>query len=146
MQQFAIFLLIQIFLTWTMVGITCFTQVVHFPLYRKIKEGFVQYERSHIRRTALLLGPLMLLEAVTAVILISVAPSGIFIKLATTNFIFLIFIWLSTFLLNIYQHQKLSIRFSKDTLHDLITSNWIRLVLWAAKGALLLILAWYAMV
>lgn len=41
--------LIQLVVTWMIVGIIWFLQVIHYPLYRKIKEGFVEYERAHIR-------------------------------------------------------------------------------------------------
>ena len=41
--------IVQLVVTWMLVGIVWFSQVVHYPLYKKIKEGFVEYERSHIR-------------------------------------------------------------------------------------------------
>ena len=86
----------QLVVTWILIGIVWFTQVVHYPLYRKIKEGFVEYERSHIRRTALLLGPIMLFEAVTAFLLVSTATGGTLTMLAGVNLVLLILIWLST--------------------------------------------------
>lgn len=66
----------QLVATWVLIGIMWFSQVVHYPLYKKIKEGFVEYERSHIRRAALLLGPIMLVEAVTAFLLVGATPGG----------------------------------------------------------------------
>lgn len=124
----------QLAATWIMVGIMWFSQVVHYPLYKKIKEGFVEYERSHIRRAAFLLGPIMVIEAITAILLIGVVPAGTLITLAGANLIVLILIWLSTFLFQITLHQKLSVRFSPKVLKNLITSNWIRTLLWTFKG------------
>ena len=126
-----------------MVGILWFTQLVHYPLYVKIKEGFVEYERSHVKRTAFLIGPIMLAEAMTAVWLISLVPEGTLLRLAATNLIVLILIWLSTFLFQTVQHQKLSIRFSKRILAGLITSNWIRTFLWTVKGGIVAAISYY---
>ncbi len=77
---------------WIMVGIMWFSQVVHYPLYKKIKEGFVEYERSHIRRATLLLGPIVVIEAITAILLIGVVPGGTLTTLAGANLIVLILI------------------------------------------------------
>lgn len=57
--------IIQLAVTWILVGIMWFSQIVHYPLYRKIKEGFVDYERGHIERSAFLFSMLMVIEAVT---------------------------------------------------------------------------------
>ena len=135
--------LIQLILTWVLVGVTWFSQIIHYPLYMKIKEGFVDYERSHIRRTALLVGPIMLAEAVSAVFLMGFAPPGIIAHLATSNLILLIVIWLATFLFQISLHQKLSVRFSKKILHGLIACNWIRTVLTTLKGCVMAALVYF---
>ncbi|MCB1082180.1 MAG: hypothetical protein KDK63_03435 [Chlamydiia bacterium] len=133
----------QLAVTWILVGIMWFSQVVHYPLYKKIKEGFVEYERSHIKRSALLLAPLMVIEAITAFFLISESPSGVLTTLAGINLIFLILIWLSTFLFQVSFHQKLSIRFSPKILRNLITSNWVRTILWTLKGLLMICIVYH---
>jgi len=69
--------LLQLTVTWILTGMVWFTQLIHFPLYNKIKEGFVEYERGHIRRAALVFGPLMLIEMVSAIVLVRLAPEGI---------------------------------------------------------------------
>ena len=140
MQFFVLISIIQFALTYIMIGVTYFTQLVHYPLYRKIKEGFVNYERSHVKRMAFIFGPIMLGEGITAIWLVSLIPSGVLMRLATTNLIMLILIWLSTFLFQVTQHQRLSIRFSKKNLSELISSNWIRFFLWTIKGVVIAML------
>ena len=135
--------LIQLVLTWVLVGVTWFAQIIHYPLYLKIKEGFVEYERSHIRRTALFAGPIMLAEAISALFLVDFAPQGILSQLAVANLILLIVIWLSTFLFQISLHQKLSVRFSKKILHGLIACNWVRTVLATLKGCVMAALVYF---
>lgn len=137
MQEYVIFLVVQMFVTSMLVGIAWFAQLVHYPLYKKIKDGFVQYERSHIKWTAYLVGPVMLIEAFTAILLVGLAPTPLLTKLATVNLISLILIWLFTFLFQIHMHQKLAIHFSRKVVQTLIHSHWVRTALWSFKGIIL---------
>jgi len=141
--ELAFFTLLQLLVTWILAGMMWFVQVVHYPLYKKIKEGFVEYERSHIKRAALLIGPLMLIEVITAIILIGMTPGGTLTQLATANLVLLFLIWISTFLFQIAQHQKLSVQFSKKNLQGLINANWIRTVLWTIKGCIMAMMTYY---
>lgn len=143
MLDFALASLVQLVLTWLLVGLTWFSQLVHFPLCLKIKEGFVEYERSYIKRAALLIGPIMLFEAISAIVLLRLAQAGIYSHLATTNLILLIALWLSVFVFQMGLHQKLSIRFSKKILGVLIATNWVRTILTTLKGFVMLALFYF---
>lgn len=134
--------IIQLIVSWILIGIVWYTQIIHYPLYRKIKEGFVEYERSHIRRSAFMIGPLMLIEAITATMLVGLSE-GLLAKFALINFIFVALIWLSTFLFQVTQHQKLSVRFSRRILNNLIASNWIRTMIWTGKGIIMAAYMYY---
>lgn len=133
-------LLSQVALTWMLVGVILYMQLIHYPLFIRVKEGFHEYERSHIRRTACLIGPMMLLEGVGAAILVGLVNGEHSTRLAVINLVLVCFIWLTTFLLTIYQHQKLSVRFSKRILKALISTNWIRVILWIVKGCVVIAL------
>ena len=80
--DFQLLLLIHSFATWAMVGVIWFVQIVHYPLYKKIKEGFQSYERMHLRRTSLLLSPILITEMVTALFLVGYAASSLILQLA----------------------------------------------------------------
>ena len=136
MEDLIIFALIQLAVTWALVGSSWYTQIIHYPLYHKIKEGFVEYERAHMRRVAFFIAPLMIIEVVSAIILVGLSEGRLAI-LSVINLVFLIFIWLATFLFQITQHQKLTIRFSKKIVQSLIASNWVRTLLWSGKGAIM---------
>lgn len=114
-----------------------FVQAVHYPLYSRIKEGFVDYEREHIRRTGVLVAPLMFFEALSAIFLCGMASSGIQFKLMAVNLIILILIWVLTLLFQVNQHQKLAIRFSPKIYQRLLGTNWLRLILWITRGVIL---------
>ncbi len=134
MKEIIVFALIQLLVTWGLIGIIWYTQLIHYPLYQKIKEGFIEYERAHLRRAAYFITPLMLIEIISAIILVGLCETKLLIYLALLNLFLLILIWISTFLFQVTQHQKLSVRFSKKILFNLIASNWIRTFLWTVKG------------
>lgn len=140
MNEVQIFVLIQMITNWMLIGIIWFNQIVHYPLYKKVKDGFIEYEKSHIKRTALLVGPLMLIEGASALFLVTKATHPQIIKLATANILLLLLIWISTFIFQVYQHQKLSIRFSNKVFQALLRTNWIRVVLWTAKGVVVIVI------
>lgn len=138
MENLVIIALIQLLVSWMLVGFSWYAQIIHYPLYKKIKEGFVEYERAYIRRSAFMIGPLMLIEVITAIVLIGLSE-GFLIKFAVANLILIMFIWLSTFLFQVIQHQKLSIRFSRRILKNLIALNWMRTLIWTVKGVVMVI-------
>ena len=123
-----------------MVGVIWFVQMIHYPLYRKIHDGFVSYERAHLRRAAWLMGPVMIIEALTALFIIGLSPNALSTKLATINLILLILIWISTCLLQVQQHHMLSVRFSKKIHQNLLSTNWVRTALWTVRGVVVLLL------
>ncbi|PCI76274.1 hypothetical protein COB21_04595 [Candidatus Aerophobetes bacterium] len=141
MLNFSSLLIIQLALTFFLNGIIWFLQVVHYPLYYKIKEGFHTYEKNYLKKAVFLMSPIMFLELISAILLISDAETAIFVQLASANLIFLIINWLSTFILQNTEHQKLAVRFSVTSLHRLISTNWIRTFFWTVRGIILLIMA-----
>ncbi len=68
-------LLAQVFSTLFMVGLIWFVQIVHYPLYANVgREQFPEYEALHNRRTNWVVGPAMLIEMVTAAMLLKYSP------------------------------------------------------------------------
>ena len=70
-MQMKLILLTQVFATLFMVGLIWFVQIVHYPLYANVgREQFPEYEALHNRMTTWVVGPAMLVELVTAVLLL----------------------------------------------------------------------------
>ena len=125
--------------TLFMVGVIWFVQVVHYPLFARVgTSGFAAYSGTHSRLTGLVVGPPMLLEAATAVALVITVPPGISVTLAWTGLILLAGIWLSTALLQSPRHTTLGRGFDAAAHHSLVTSNWLRTVLWSLRGLVVL--------
>lgn len=125
--------------TLAMAGLIWFVQVVHYPLFATVgREGFSVYEQAHTRLTARVVAPLMLAEAASALWLAWSPPPGVPPALPIAGLILLAGIWISTFLLQVPRHRRLASGFSGPDHRSLVRSNWIRTVLWTARGCLAL--------
>ena len=127
--------------TWFMVGLIWLVQVVHYPLFNRIgREQFRAYEEAHTKAISLVVVPAMFLELGTAIWL-CVSPVEIMSgALAWVNLGLLLPVWLSTFLIQVPQHQKLIEGFDEKAYRGLVGWNWLRTVLWSVRGVLLVYL------
>jgi hypothetical protein len=117
-----------------MVGLIWFVQVVHYPLMSRVHtSNFKDYEALHMSRTTWVVGPLMLIELGTNVLLFWF-PSGMSRPFLGTGLVLLALIWLSTYFLQVPQHRRLSQGFDAVAHRRLVRSNWIRTILWTIRG------------
>jgi hypothetical protein len=122
-----------------MTGLIWFVQVVHYPLFRAVGAGeFVAYEAAHVRLTTFVVGPLMLLEAATALWLVTSRPAFVTPSQAWIGLGLLGVIWASTALLSVPRHDALRLGFDASAHAALVATNWIRTVAWTARSGLLL--------
>lgn len=140
-------LVTQILATAMMTGIIWFVQIVHYPLFLKVPlEGFVSYEQSHTVRTGLVVAPLMLLEMGTAIGLVGLSLfSGEKTSVGLSPLHLgalgcLLLIWASTFLIQVPLHQLLEQRADPKAMELLVSTNWIRTILWSIRLGLLALL------
>jgi len=132
-------LLAHIAATWMMVGLIWFVQIVHYPLFARVGTNlFAEYEIAHSRWTTWVVGPPMLVEAATALVLLLGKPERISSVHLWLGSILLLIIWLSTAFLQVPQHESLTRGFAADAHRFLVTSNWIRTVAWTLRGVLVL--------
>jgi hypothetical protein len=129
--------------TFFMAGLIWFVQVVHYPLFAAVGDSeFPAYSRLHQSLTTLVVGPPMLVEALTAGMLVVARPSGVSAWLAWTGFAIVIVIWASTALLQIPAHGRLASGFDASTAATLVSSNWIRTIAWSARAAIVAAMLW----
>ncbi len=130
-------ILIHLIATLMMTGIIWVIQIVHYPLFKHVGESnFPQYEREHTNRITLVVLPLMLAEAITALLLVfqtryqlNIAPLWIGLGL-------LGIIWGVTFFLNVPQHTALATTFNPKIHNALVLSNWIRTFSWSIRAGI----------
>jgi hypothetical protein len=132
--------------TLFMVGVIWFVQVVHYPLFDRVgTSDFSAYSTRHTTVTGLVVGPPMILEAGTAVALVVWTPPGISVSLVWTGLLLVAGIWLSTALLQAPRHTTLGRGFDPAAHRFLVTSNWLRTVLWSLRGLVVLCILYLAM-
>lgn len=131
--------LIHLASTLFMTGLIWFVQIVHYPLLSHIgKEAFTQYEVRHIQLTGWVVIPPMLIELATASLLLLNTPHSVPRWANALGFGLLLLIWLSTMLLQAPQHTKLANGYDPQAYSFLVSSNWIRTLLWTARSLLLM--------
>lgn len=124
--------------TWYMVGLIWMVQVVHYKMFDRVgSEEFVRYEADHSRLITPIVGVPMLLELGTACLLIVSAPSVFPRWAAITGLVLILLIWLSTAFLQVPCHNQLMNGFDETTYRRLVSTNWIRTVLWSLRGSLM---------
>ena len=126
--------------TLFMVGLIWFVQVVHYPLFADVGPShFETYERHHQRLTTWVVGPVMLVEEITAAVLLTTQP-GIAAGLQWVGLVLLLLIWACTAGLSVPAHRELECGFRLDAWRRLVTTNWIRTAAWTLRGGIVLVL------
>ena len=127
--------------TLAMTGLIWFVQVVHYPLFAHVDAAaFCNYAAQHVRRTGLVVAPLMMFECSTAAWLVIWPPSAATATTSYAGFALLLVAWISTALLQVPCHRRLESGKDLATIQRLIASNWIRTVAWTGRGAIALLL------
>ncbi len=117
--------------TWAMTGLIWFVQVVHYPLFNAVgADSFSRYHGAHTTRTTLVVAPLMLVEAASAVWIASDRPG----PAAWAGLALLAVVWLATLGLSVPRHDVLSAGFEANAADALVATNWVRTVAWTARA------------
>jgi hypothetical protein len=132
-------LLVHAAATLVMVGIIWFVQVVHYPLFARVGTSrFPAYSEAHSRLTGYVVGPPMLAEMATAILLPVFRPAGVAAYMAWTGLLLLVLVWLSTALLQVPRHKALGTRFDDAAWKALVLTNWVRTACWSLRGLLVM--------
>ena len=118
-------------ITILMLGIIWFVQLVHYPLFPKADlNNFKNFHSEHTKRISWIVAPLLISEGLVSTVLFVKMPSIItFIGLSI-----LIFIWISTFFIQVPIHNKLNKEFDVKLFYKLLKSNWIRTIGWSLRS------------
>ena len=132
-------LLLQLAATLTMVGVIWFVQIVHYPLFSQVgREEFRRYEMDHQRLTSWVVGPPMLAELLTAILLLWWKPAGIPSIALWTGLALLLSVWVVTYTVQVPLHASLILSYDGAIQRRLVRGNWYRTFAWSARGLLVL--------
>ena len=141
MNANAVFL-INLVATWYLVGLIWMVQVVHYKLFDRVgKTEFARYEADHCKLITPIVGPPMLIEMATAGLLLLIAPPGLPKSALIAGFLAVLGVWMSTAVIQVPCHNRLAGGFNEADYQLLVQSNWIRTLLWTARGILMTYLA-----
>lgn len=132
---------IQAGVTWFMTGLIWYVQIVHYPLMAYAAgSDYRQFQRQHEARTLdVVIGPVMV-ELLTALLLIAFPPEPINRIPAILGLVLLALIWLSTFCLQVPSHRLLATGFDPAAHRRMVQTNWIRTVAWTGRSLLMILL------
>jgi hypothetical protein len=133
---------LHMFSTLALVGLIWFVQVVHYPLFDQVgRDGFSVYESLHQSRTTVVVAPLMLTEAMTAILLVWLQPASISPVFTWGGLMLVGVIWASTLFWQVPAHERLGKAYDRAAHHRLVRSNWVRTAAWTSRG---LLVCWIA--
>lgn len=112
-------------------------QIVHYPLFDDVgPENYARYQQRHQSNITYIVLPVMLIELVSAVLLLVYPVVGVDKSLVYLGLGLVVVIWLSTMLLQVPCHDKLVKGFDQAAYRWLVDSNWVRTIAWSARGAI----------
>jgi len=127
--------------TLLLCGIIWFVQLIHYPLFVSVgRSAFEKYEKVHTQRVFRLIAPLMFIELSSGILLFAFPPFKLIMPLHLLGFVFLILIWVSTFLIQTPIHSRLLEGFKPKALRMLIMTNWIRTLAWTLRAIIVVLM------
>lgn len=133
-------LLVNAAATWFLTGLIWVVQVVHYPLFSSVdRSAYPAFAAAHGRLITPIVGPAMLVELVTAVLLVAQRPAALPVRWAWIGAGLVAVIWLSTALVQVPLHAQLAQGYDARAHGWLVTSNWLRTVAWSIRSLLLLL-------
>ncbi len=131
--------LFNIAVSWGLLVLIWLVQVIIYPgLFRISSKEFVKYHSWYtIRITAIVL-PLMICEVIITAGWLILDKVTIFSAIAA---FFVVFVWLSTFMLQVPIHKQLQSGKDKTLIRRLVKTNWIRTFAWSMKAVAVTIAA-----
>lgn len=136
----SIILVAQLISTICMLGIVSFVHIVQYPMLALVpKEGREEFERRYCDKAGLIIAPLMIIEASTAIFFALYTPLRL-TPLTTSGLGLVALIWITTFFISVPLHQKLIVTWDDAIHRRLMLSNLLRLILWVLRVAIVLFL------
>ena len=123
--------------TWFMTGVIWIVQVVHYPLFSYADRGtYPAFADAHGRLITVIVGPAMLAEVVTALLLLADRPAAFPARWAAVGLVLIGVIWASTAFLQVPMHGQLAQGYDARAHGWLVGTNWIRTAAWTARSLL----------
>lgn len=136
---------LHLFSTFAIFGIIWVIQTIHYSLFNLVeKDKFEEYISKHSLRITFIVGPLMIVELFTGVMLFLNPSKYMPYNFATIGLLLILLIWFSTVFIQSPLFFKLSKGFSNELHKKLVKTNWIRTICWTLRVILIAISFFYS--
>ena len=121
--------------TCAMAGVIWIVQLVIYPQFADVgAEAFPAYHRHYTDLITLIVGPLMLVELVTAIFLfVQLCRIPRLRHVAAVGLAAVLLLWLVTALVQVPAHDRLAAAYTDDLARSLVFGNWVRTALWTIR-------------
>ncbi len=128
---------IQIICNSYLLSLVIITQFITYPSFLHIdKRKFPEYHKKYVNKISFIVAPFMIIELLSLSFIAYLSGEFLIIK----SLILLLVIWLTTFIVMIPSHNKISSTFDEIEIKRLINFNWVRTILWFSKLSLIIFL------
>lgn len=124
---------LQLFCCFYLTGLIWTIQSVHYPAYHYIADQkFSLYQSFHTKWITPVVAPFMIIELLTALLLCYFLYKQNW--LWALNLASVLALWAVTFFLSVPAHNQLMESYNFEAAQKLITTNWLRTLLWTARS------------
>lgn len=125
---------LQLLSCWFMCGAIWLVQLLIYPGFHSVDPiHFKSVHSRHTFRISFVVGPAMLVELATALILVAQAPTPFW----ALNLVGVLALWALTQFVSVPLHNRLSSGMNLAVIDRLTITNWPRTILWTARAVLL---------
>jgi hypothetical protein len=127
--------------TWALVGLIWVVQLVVYPSFERVgAREFPAYHAEHTRRMTWIVAPLMGVELVTGLALLTKTPPGVSATLLYCATALLLLNWAWTALVAVPLHARVTGASRAQAQARLVATNWVRTWSWSVRGALVAVM------
>ncbi len=131
-------LLFQLVVAAALTGIIWIVQLLVYPQFLNVDaRGFSRYHQRHMFGIGLIVAPLMILELALSGLAVWYFQQHPLQNLMVCAGAITIALWLTTFLVHVPLHRRLDSGWSEQSIQRLISTNWVRTILWTTRLGLL---------
>jgi len=121
--------------TCAMAGVIWIVQLVIYPQFADVgAEAFPAYHRHYTDLITLIVGPLMLVELVTAIFIVAKLRTTPGMRIfAISGLATVALLWIITAVVQVPAHERLAAGLDRTLIDSLVLGNWVRTALWTIR-------------
>jgi hypothetical protein len=138
-----IIFVLHIVATFLLTGMIWIIQIVQYPFFSYVgTEDWKKYHDNYRFWITPIVAPAMIIEFLTAGLLLFYPFVKIDEKFIWTGLILVLIIWASTFFIQVPLHERLAVKFNENIHKLLVQTNWIRTLAWSLRSLLMIYFVW----